>query len=142
MERPTTEAASVDLRDYMAVLSRQRWLILIAAALGLGAALGYSLASTPMYSATAEVLVRPLSLDPLDTGTDELSMDRRGGEQRLDLVQRYRLRQSPGQRRRSDRTRRIRRVGRLGGTVAVTARTRPGTRASATSTSFVSAVAP
>jgi capsular exopolysaccharide synthesis family protein len=75
MERPTTEAASVDLRDYMAVLRRQRWLILVAAAIGLGAGLGYSLASTPMYSAAAEVLVRPLSLDPLDTGTDELSME-------------------------------------------------------------------
>ena len=38
--------------------------------------------------------------------------------------------------------RRIRRVGRVGGAVAVTARRRPGTRASATSTSFVCAVAP
>jgi hypothetical protein len=38
--------------------------------------------------------------------------------------------------------RRIRRVGRVGGTVAVTARTRPGTRASATSTSFVCPLAP
>ena len=38
--------------------------------------------------------------------------------------------------------RRIRRVGRVGGAVAVAARRRPGTRASATSTSFVCAVAP
>ena len=37
--------------------------------------------------------------------------------------------------------RRIRRVGRVGGTVAATARTRPATRASAASTSFVCAVA-
>ena len=38
--------------------------------------------------------------------------------------------------------RRIRRVGRVGGAVAVTGRRQPGTRTSATSTSFVCAVAP
>lgn len=67
--------SSVDLRDYVAVLRRQRWLVVVAAAVGLGAALGYSLASTPVYSAKAEVLVRPISLNPVDTGIDDLSLE-------------------------------------------------------------------
>jgi capsular exopolysaccharide synthesis family protein len=66
---------SVDLRDYVAVLRRQRWLVVVVAAIGLGAALGYSLASRPVYSARAEVLVRPISLNPLDSGIDDLSLE-------------------------------------------------------------------
>jgi polysaccharide biosynthesis transport protein len=75
MDRPTTADSSIDLRDYVAVLRRQRWLIVLAAALGLGAGLGYSFASTPVYSGTAKVLVRPMSLDPLDSGTDDFTVE-------------------------------------------------------------------
>jgi succinoglycan biosynthesis transport protein ExoP len=67
--------SSVDLRHYVAVLRRQRWLVAVAAAIGLGAGLGYSVATTPVYSATAEVLVRPISLNPLDAGTEDLSLE-------------------------------------------------------------------
>jgi polysaccharide biosynthesis transport protein len=66
---------SIDLRDYLAVLRRQRWLVIVATALGLGVALGFSMASTEVYSATAEVLVRPTSLNPLDAGTQDLSLE-------------------------------------------------------------------
>jgi capsular exopolysaccharide synthesis family protein len=75
MDQRRTADSSIDLRDYVAVLRRQRWLLVVVAAIGLGAGLGYSVASTPVYSAKAEVLVRPMSLDPLDTGTDDLSLE-------------------------------------------------------------------
>jgi succinoglycan biosynthesis transport protein ExoP len=75
MDRRTTADSSIDLRDYVAVLRRQRWLIVLAAALGLGAGFGYSIASTPVYTGTAEVLVRPMSLDPLDSAADDFSVE-------------------------------------------------------------------
>jgi capsular exopolysaccharide synthesis family protein len=75
MDQGRTAESSIDLRDYVAVLRRQRWLLVVAAAIGLGAGLGYSIGTTPEYSAKAEVLVRPMSLDPLDTGTDDLSLE-------------------------------------------------------------------
>lgn len=75
MDSPEAREQSVDLRDYLDVLRRQRWLIVVATAVGVGMALGYSLASDPVYSATAEVLVRPMSLDPLSQGPDDLSME-------------------------------------------------------------------
>jgi capsular exopolysaccharide synthesis family protein len=49
----------VDLRDYLAVLRRRALVIVILASLGLGLALGYSKLQTPLYTATAHVLINP-----------------------------------------------------------------------------------
>ncbi|MDH4168677.1 MAG: polysaccharide biosynthesis tyrosine autokinase [Acidimicrobiia bacterium] len=45
------------LRDYLSVLRRRWWLVALATLVVAGAALGYSLAATPMYQATATVLL-------------------------------------------------------------------------------------
>jgi succinoglycan biosynthesis transport protein ExoP len=66
--------SSVDLRAYLAVLSRRRGLVLALAVGGLVGALLYSLSTTPTYSAMAEVLVRPLAVDPA-ADTQEVSLE-------------------------------------------------------------------
>ena len=47
----------VDLRDYFAILRRRFFVVVILASLGLGLALGYSKLQTPLYTATAHVLI-------------------------------------------------------------------------------------
>jgi succinoglycan biosynthesis transport protein ExoP len=70
----TETEPSVDLRDYADILRRQRWLILAFAALGLiGSALRVTL-STPVYTSTAEVLVRPISAAS-PTGDGEVNLE-------------------------------------------------------------------
>jgi capsular exopolysaccharide synthesis family protein len=49
----------VDLRSYVEVLRRRVLVIIVLGALGLGLALGYSKLQTPIYTATAEVLLNP-----------------------------------------------------------------------------------
>src|SRR5687767_4289931 len=65
---------SVDLRDYLAVLGRRRGLVLALAVGGLVGALLYSMSTTPTYSAMAEILVRPLAVDPA-ADTPEVSLE-------------------------------------------------------------------
>ncbi|MGI9602025.1 MAG: polysaccharide biosynthesis tyrosine autokinase [Acidimicrobiales bacterium] len=47
----------LSLRDYLSVLRRRWWLIALVALIVAGAALAYSLAATPLYRATATVLL-------------------------------------------------------------------------------------
>jgi uncharacterized protein involved in exopolysaccharide biosynthesis len=54
---------SVDLREYIAVLSRRKWLILAFTALFTGLALAYSLTATRVYTGLTEVLLQPQSAD-------------------------------------------------------------------------------
>jgi succinoglycan biosynthesis transport protein ExoP len=54
---PQSGGDVVDLRDYVAVLRRRSLVIAVLALLGLGLALGYSKLQTPLYTATAKVLI-------------------------------------------------------------------------------------
>jgi polysaccharide biosynthesis transport protein len=65
---------SIDVRDYVAVLARRRGLVLALGLGGLVGALLYSASTTPTYSAMAEVLVRPVVVDPA-SGPEELSLE-------------------------------------------------------------------
>lgn len=47
----------VDLRGYLEILRRRSLVIVVIGALGIGLALGYSKLQTPIYTATAEVLI-------------------------------------------------------------------------------------
>ena len=55
-----------DLRAYVAVLRRRKWIVIIVTLLTVGAAAFYSYRQTPMYESTARVLVQPL--DPSQQG--------------------------------------------------------------------------
>jgi capsular exopolysaccharide synthesis family protein len=48
---------TLDLREYLAVLRRRKWSILLVTVLVVGAALAFSLSQTPLYTARAKVLV-------------------------------------------------------------------------------------
>lgn len=56
--------AAVDLREYLAVVHARRWNIIIVTLLVVAAAVAFSLIQTPLYTASARVLVDPLPTDP------------------------------------------------------------------------------
>lgn len=53
------DADVIDLRDYVDVVWRQRWVILGAIVLVVGAALAFSSLQEPVYEATAEIVLEP-----------------------------------------------------------------------------------
>jgi capsular exopolysaccharide synthesis family protein len=59
--RALTEGWDVDLREYLHIVAKQWWLILLAGLLGLGAALGIALTSTKVYTARAQIFVATAS---------------------------------------------------------------------------------
>lgn len=67
--------ASVDLREYIAVLKARRWIIIAATVLVLGATIAFTALQTPLYSAQAEALVEPVGslpyLQPGDVETQQ-----------------------------------------------------------------------
>lgn len=50
---------SVDLSEYLAVVSRRKWLIFAFTAIFTGLALAYSLTATPVYTGLTEILLEP-----------------------------------------------------------------------------------
>ena len=51
--------AGMELRDYIAVLRRRKWLIFLAALLASGTALGLSFLQSPVYQASVRLLLEP-----------------------------------------------------------------------------------
>lgn len=62
--RDTTSQQPVDLRESLAILWSRKWLVLFAAILCTGVALGISYSRSEIYSSRARVLVEPLQLTP------------------------------------------------------------------------------
>jgi capsular exopolysaccharide synthesis family protein len=60
-----TARDDLDLRDYLAVIRRRRWLIAAILAAVLAVTLAVTFLQTPMYRATAEVLLRPRATEQL-----------------------------------------------------------------------------
>jgi len=56
----------MDLRDYMAILGRRRWLVLFVASCTVGLVGLYSFTRTPVYTAKTEILVRPVVTSAAD----------------------------------------------------------------------------
>jgi polysaccharide biosynthesis transport protein len=50
----------ISLQDYLVVLRRQRWIVLLVTVLVVVAALAFSLAQTPIYQSNTDVLVEPI----------------------------------------------------------------------------------
>ena len=74
-QSPQSSGDVVDLRDYIAVLRRRSLVIVVLASLGLGLALGYSKLQTPLYTATAKVLVAAPPGDATQNLNNVISMD-------------------------------------------------------------------
>jgi non-specific protein-tyrosine kinase len=58
------EDKQLNLRDYLSILRVRKWTIILSALLITALAVGMSYRRTPIYKATARVLVKPLNLDP------------------------------------------------------------------------------
>lgn len=58
---PEPSAAEPDLRSYLRVLRRRKWIVAFTVVVVVGAALAYSFFQSPRYSATAQVLIQPSS---------------------------------------------------------------------------------
>ena len=58
----TSETGPSELREYLSVLWRRRYLIALTILVTLGAAIFYTQRQTPLYRSTAQVLVTPISL--------------------------------------------------------------------------------
>jgi capsular exopolysaccharide synthesis family protein len=58
-----------DLRQYLATLWHRKWYVVAVLAVVVGTAAFYSYRQTPEYSSTAEVLVRPVNLNPTEPST-------------------------------------------------------------------------
>jgi len=63
MNSPPAESES-ELRQFLSMLWRRKWWIVLATAVSLTAALFYSYRQTPVYDSTASVLVRPINFSP------------------------------------------------------------------------------
>jgi succinoglycan biosynthesis transport protein ExoP len=63
------EPREFELRDYLRVLQRRKGTIALTALIAVGAAVAYSFVQTPVYEATAEVLVQPRTSQQILTPT-------------------------------------------------------------------------
>jgi hypothetical protein len=61
----SANAAPLELRDYLALLWRRKWIIASMTVVAVGAALFYSFRQIPVYASSSEVVVRPVRLDPV-----------------------------------------------------------------------------
>lgn len=68
------EAPELELRDYLRILRRRKWTILLATLITVAGAVGVSLAQTPVYQGRADVLLQPRSTESLfDPNTGQRS---------------------------------------------------------------------
>jgi tyrosine-protein kinase len=66
---------TLNLQEFLASIRRRRWLVLAVTLLVTGLAALYSFTRTPMYSTSANVLLRPILTNPLDTSpSDQISL--------------------------------------------------------------------
>ena len=59
------------IRDYLEVLRRRKWLILLFTCLVVAAAIAYTFTRTPIYQSQAQVLVQPFSLETENAATPD-----------------------------------------------------------------------
>ncbi|TMK90288.1 MAG: hypothetical protein E6G43_06795, partial [Actinobacteria bacterium] len=73
--RATPPEATIDIREFMSKVGRHKWLILVVAAFMMVLAAIYSYSRPSVYRATAQFLVRPTLVQPLQANPfDTVSM--------------------------------------------------------------------
>jgi succinoglycan biosynthesis transport protein ExoP len=75
------------MQQYLAALSRRRWLVVASALLSIGAAFGLSQLQTPIYTSTAQVLVKSASISTTQ-GDEAPNMDTESRLAKSDTVAR------------------------------------------------------
>lgn len=68
----------MELRDYLSLIWRRRWLVALALAIGAGAGLGLSSRTVPIYQATTKIFIGPRSSETSDPNLafEELAFSR------------------------------------------------------------------
>ncbi|MBA2726006.1 MAG: hypothetical protein H0U53_08455, partial [Actinobacteria bacterium] len=56
---PESHRETIDIREYVATLKAHKWSVILTLLLVVGSALAFSFSQTPIYSATARLLVVP-----------------------------------------------------------------------------------
>ena len=74
-EGKAVDPGPLDLRDYLSILWARKWTIIAIAATTTAVALAYSFRQTPLYTATAEVVVLPASFAPTDPSAGSLTLN-------------------------------------------------------------------
>ena len=69
------EVDAPDLRDYARTIWRHRWLIVATVAIVVGAALAFSFTETPVYEASADLLIQPNEIQQLLNPTTQSGQD-------------------------------------------------------------------
>jgi succinoglycan biosynthesis transport protein ExoP len=69
----TVQDNSADFRDYLRVLSRRRWLVVLCVLLGIGGGLAAGEARGPAYTSHAEVVIQPIGVSITGAGLDSAS---------------------------------------------------------------------
>lgn len=64
-----SDPSASDLRQYLATLWRRKWYVVAVLAVVVGTAAFYSYRQTPIYTSTAEVLVRRITFNPTEPST-------------------------------------------------------------------------
>jgi len=78
-----TEPHSVDLRDYWSIVRRRWRLIAVMSVIGVLAGAAYSVERGPSYTATAQVVVQPVTQGPLNQSTQATSQVNMSTEQAI-----------------------------------------------------------
>ncbi len=70
---PVEDPEEIDLRDYLTILRRRKWTVFLSVAVVVLAALAVSVVQTPVYEATADVLLQPRSSEEIfSPGRDQV----------------------------------------------------------------------
>jgi receptor protein-tyrosine kinase len=65
---------TIDLRRFLAMVGRRKWLIAFITLLAVGLASAYSFSRTPAYTSATDLIVRPVLTNPLDSSLGEISL--------------------------------------------------------------------
>lgn len=82
MQQPT-EPPVPDIREYLRVLRRRKWAVVLVTAVTVAAAMAFSIRQTPIYASTAKVLVRPPTANQSLQGVPATSLVSMDTEQQL-----------------------------------------------------------
>jgi len=77
MTARTSETSELELRDYLKLIERRKWIIVIAVVAMVGAAYAMSKAQTPVYEGTADFVLRP--------NTSAFSGESSGGQEEVSV---------------------------------------------------------
>ena len=69
------EGGGPELREYARTIWRHRWLIIITVVIAVGAAVGLAKSQTPVYQATAQIIIQPTGVQQILSSSSQAFLD-------------------------------------------------------------------